>query len=134
MNPPSDSVLCLLVRITHARFLTDRKHCPIVTSKSVCCTASSDGGSEPLGGGDKGPCANFGSLGCVVCVCMCVSVSVCIVVIDIYIYYLCVCVLCGVCVYIYMCVCVCISLCVCVGGGIVHCVCALAGVLSPVSR
>ena len=44
LTSTSDSVLCLM-RIAHARFLSDTTHCPIVTSKSVCRTTVSDGGS-----------------------------------------------------------------------------------------
>ena len=35
-----------LKRIAHARFLSDTTRCPMVTSKSVCPTTVSDGGSE----------------------------------------------------------------------------------------
>ena len=35
MTSPSDSIFCLM-RIAHARFLSDTIHCPIETSKFVC--------------------------------------------------------------------------------------------------
>ena len=35
-TPPSDSVLCLM-RIAHARFLSDTTHCPMMTSVFLSC-------------------------------------------------------------------------------------------------
>ena len=48
LTSPSDSVLRLM-RIAHARFLSDTTQCPMVTSKSVCRTTVSDRGSGPPG-------------------------------------------------------------------------------------
>ena len=39
----SDSVLCLM-KITHARLLSDTSHCPTATSQSVCRRTELDGG------------------------------------------------------------------------------------------
>ena len=43
LTSPSDSVLCLLRKV-HARFPSDRAHCSMVTSKSVCHRTALDGG------------------------------------------------------------------------------------------
>ena len=37
LTSPSDRALCLMT-IGHARCLSETNHCPMVTSKSVCCT------------------------------------------------------------------------------------------------
>ena len=41
LTSPSDIVLCLM-RVAHVRFLSDTRHCPMITSKSFCRTTASD--------------------------------------------------------------------------------------------
>ena len=49
LTSPSESVLCLM-RISHAGFLPDTRHYPMVTSQFVCRMIVSDNGSRPYRG------------------------------------------------------------------------------------
>ena len=48
LTSPSDSVFCLVTVASHARFLSDTAHHPMVTSKSVCRTTVPDSVSGPF--------------------------------------------------------------------------------------
>ena len=47
LTSPLESIFCLM-RIVRARFLSDRAHCPMVTSKSVCRMTVPNSGSGTI--------------------------------------------------------------------------------------